>query len=273
MATFSALPSGAARPKVRIYQTLREALRARGPVEHLRIAASDLRRVSPAVRALLKRLRVLELRIRRTTSLPTAVLGCERLEVLKVGVEDTIDDWVDRRRGLKTLPSALDKLSRLRRLDLSFNQLTTLPAALRRLKALRVLSLQGNQLARWPSVLSELSRLRELDLSLNPLTRVPSSIAKLRLLERLNLDAGAGEGPYGGKLSQFPVGLLRLSKLRVLVLGGQPFEAWLAPLSKMQQLRVLQLGEWVKSRSSDPRALEKLRRLRPRLAIVVDAYD
>lgn len=260
-----------AESKPRIYRSLREARRAGATLRHLRLSARELALVRSGDAAMLRRVTVLELTIGKERALPAALFHCRALEVLRVST--LLEAWRAEERGLKSLTPRIASLKRLRVLDLSFNQLTTLPAALAKLSRLQMLNLSGNQLERLPSVVSRLTGLRTLDLSLNPLRQLPPTLAKLQRLERLDLGAGGGEGPYGELIRDFPAVLVKLPRLRELVIDRQPFERWLPGLVSLTSLRLLRLGEWFRARSSNPRALETLRRMRPKLKIDVTAYD
>ena len=169
-----------------------------------------------------------------------------------------------------TLPAALGRLTRLRRLDLGGNRLGgsipaelgdlvdleelslrndddyldpdddgltgAVPAALGNLANLTRLDLRENDLSEpIPAALGNLTRLRELDLGRNGFTgAIPAELANLTALRRLDL----GRNRLTGAI---PVSLGRLTGLRELVLGGNdlapgPLPAWLEGLDGLTEL-------------------------------------
>jgi leucine-rich repeat protein SHOC2 len=78
------------------------------------------------------------------------------------------------------VPAEIGRLSALRTLDLSDNQLTSLPAEIGQLTALRQLFLYGNQLTSVPAEIGQLTLLTYLGLCVNQLTSVPAAIRELR---------------------------------------------------------------------------------------------
>ncbi|KAK9096150.1 hypothetical protein Sjap_021647 [Stephania japonica] len=129
---------------------------------------------------------------------------------------EELDLWYNAFVG--TLSSfAWSKLSSLRMLDLSGNQLTgTIPSSLSKLSQLEELDLGNNAFVGNLSSIawSNLSSLRMLDLSGNQLTgTIPSSLSKLSQLEELDL----GNNAFVGSLSSFAWS--NLSSLRKLDLS------------------------------------------------------
>ena len=169
-----------------------------------------------------------------------------------------------------TLPAALGRLTRLRRLDLGGNRLSgsipadlgdlvdleelslwndddyldpdddgltgAVPAALGNLANLTRLDLRENDLSEpIPAALGNLTRLRELDLGRNGFTgAIPTELGNLTGLRRLDL----GRNRLTGAI---PAELGRLTGLRELVLGGNdlapgPLPAWLEGLDGLTEL-------------------------------------
>ena len=89
---------------------------------------------------------------------------------------------------LTSVPESLWRLSKLGDLYLNDNQLTSVPESLGCLPNLEQLYLSANQLTSLPESLGRLSNLRELYLRENQLTSLPGSLARLEKLERLGLD-------------------------------------------------------------------------------------
>jgi hypothetical protein len=137
-----------------------------------------------------------------------------------------------------TLPDSIGNFSKLRTLDLNYNELEgDIPAQLGDLSELIDLNLSDNFLSgSLPSGIGDLSQLEDLDLTANELAgNIPPQIANLSNLIRLYLY----DNFFTGNL---PNGLAGLTKLKVLDLGsnyfGGPIPAQLQQLSKLQELRL-----------------------------------
>ena len=78
------------------------------------------------------------------------------------------------------VPAEIGRLSALRVLDLSYNQLTSLPMEIWQLTSLRGLYLRGNLLMSVPAEIGQLTSLRGLYLRDNELTTLPAAIRELR---------------------------------------------------------------------------------------------
>ena len=92
-----------------------------------------------------------------------------RVEVLGLG------SW-----GLCAVPAEIGRLSALRKLHLSGNQLTSVPAEIGQLTSLTELYLRSNRLTSVPAEIGQLTSLTHLDLAGNQLTSVPTAICELR---------------------------------------------------------------------------------------------
>ena len=89
------------------------------------------------------------------------------------------------------VPAEIGRLSALRELDLSYNQLTSLPAEIWQLTALQVLALNDNQLTSVPAEIGQLTSLEVLWLNDNKLTTLPAAIGELRAAGcDVEMDAG-----------------------------------------------------------------------------------
>jgi len=73
------------------------------------------------------------------------------------------------------LPSEIGKLTKLKRLNASHNQMTGLPAEIGRLQALEELDISSNQITGLPLELKNLTQLKVLDISGNPYSRTDLS--------------------------------------------------------------------------------------------------
>ena len=122
---------------------------------------------------------------------------------IKYGLKRTIqvynatsgDNWANNDNWLSDKPLGewhgvtTDSDGRVRRLDLSGNQLSEVPPELGSLSNLEWLWLQRNQLSEVPSELGSLSNLEWLDLSHNRLTEIPGELGNLSNLESLYLSS------------------------------------------------------------------------------------
>lgn len=95
--------------------------------------------------------------------------------------------WV-RTTGIKAVPPELGRLSKLKKLDLSFNpELTELPPELGDLESLESLNLNRTGLTTLPDALERLKRLTFLDLQSTPLTTLPPVLFRMTWLRTVDL--------------------------------------------------------------------------------------
>ncbi|WP_434348833.1 leucine-rich repeat domain-containing protein [Myxococcus virescens] len=95
--------------------------------------------------------------------------------------------WV-RTTGIKAVPPELGRLSKLKKLDLSFNpELTELPPDLGDLESLESLNLNRTGLTTLPDALERLKRLTFLDLQSTPLTTLPPVLFRMTWLRTVDL--------------------------------------------------------------------------------------
>jgi hypothetical protein len=152
----------------------------------------------------------LDLRGIKLNSFPAEALGHPQLEVLILngdyGTENNI-----------TLPVGIEKLPRLKSLQLASCQLNTLPAEIGQLTNLQSLDLRNNQLSSLPaeSALWRMKNLQSLDLRNNKLSRLPAEVGQLKNLQSLNLSVN--------KLSSLPAEIRGLKSLKELYLRENPF--------------------------------------------------
>ncbi|MDP1723914.1 MAG: leucine-rich repeat domain-containing protein [Alphaproteobacteria bacterium] len=153
-------------------------------------------------------------------------LSLKTIELL-CNIENLTDLYV-RDAGLKFIPDAIQKLSKLKTLDLSYNELmelpevignmrdlddinldhnrlSDLPETMVNLKKLSALSLKGNKFQVVPAVIQYFSELLYLNLDQNNLLNVPSFIAKLQKLDTLTILENPafqmnGQGDHLGKM-------------------------------------------------------------------------
>ena len=109
------------------------------------------------------------------------------------------------------VPAEIGRLSALRELNLTDNQLTSVPAEIGQLASLRQLDLYCSRLTSLPAEIGQLMSLAELWLYSNQLTRLPAEIGQLTSLRELNLG--------GNQLTTVPAEIGQLAALQVLYLG------------------------------------------------------
>ena len=97
---------------------------------------------------------------------------------------------------------------------MSYNQLVGLPTNIQRLTKLERLDLDGNKLTELPTEIGDLRELRWLWVSNNQLVGLPTSIQRLTKLETLHLD--------GNKLTELPAEIGDLRKLIWLIVDRNP---------------------------------------------------
>ena len=116
------------------------------------------------------------------------------------------------------VPAEIGRLSALRVLILSVNELTSLPAEIGQLTSLEWLSLYGNELTSVPAEIGQLTSLRKLHLFLNQLTSVPAEIGQLTSLRELFL--------RGNQLTTLPARIreLRAAGCEVHMNNGVTFD-------------------------------------------------
>ncbi|ORX77338.1 L domain-like protein [Anaeromyces robustus] len=89
---------------------------------------------------------------------------------------------------ITSIPSKIENLKKLRRLDLRVNKLTELPKEIGKLSNLKYLKLSNNDIVSLPSSIGNLKSLIKLYFTNCKLTSIPSSIKNLVNLEELVLD-------------------------------------------------------------------------------------
>lgn len=131
---------------------------------------------------------------------------CSKLVELNANFNQ-LDSW---------LPVLGWKLTKLRKLELHFNNLVGLPESFGHMKALKHLDLRNNRLRSLPSSIGMLSQLETLDLSrnFNNLCTLPDSIGELLCLSVLDLSFN--------QIRELPASLGTLTNLKQLMLDQNP---------------------------------------------------
>ncbi|XP_045499874.1 leucine-rich repeat-containing protein 58 [Colias croceus] len=157
---------------------------------------------------------------------------------------------------IKALPSAINKFSNLKFLDISNNRLTVLPDVLKNCaltsliakhnyltneslpksfyeakNTLKELNLSGNKLNFFPEQVLELSSLRYLYLGGNNIVNIPKDIWKLNSLRILSIG--------GNNIAEVPDSVGALKALQALVLSDNQIEQLPASIANLNQLRSL----------------------------------
>ncbi len=211
--------------------------------------------------------RFLEQKIRALPASLFAATGLRRLicssQKLSSGVPREIGKLTGLRElvlsgdELESLPDEIGELRNLTRLCLAPNRLASLPSSIGKLTALRQLQLAGNQLTSLPESVGELAALEELELRDNQLTELPRSIGRLDRLRKLELSRNPlralPEGLTTTALGAFEIKelpaldvaqaldvLARVPTLRTLALYGSGGEP-LPALDRLRQVTTLRL--------------------------------
>ncbi len=157
------------------------------------------------------------------TRIPSAFARLKKLRRLRLSFND-----------LSKLSDDLGELEELEELDLESNRLTELPAAIGRLRRLRVLKLSGNRLKALPACVGDLAALEELDVSSNALGTLPEAIGQLQHLRAL--DASFNQ------LTELPPSLVSCRSLTTLDLTSNRIASLPADLGQLQALKELRLA-------------------------------
>ncbi|CAH8847844.1 unnamed protein product [Trichobilharzia szidati] len=162
----------------------------------------------------LTNLEQLDLRYNRLDGpLPTCICGLCNLEHLLL-TYNKLTHIVDEIKYLKhlsvlvvsrnlirqDLPSSIGELTKLVKLDLSFNHITFLPDSIGQCTSLRDLNLQHNQLTKLPDSIGNLVNLCRLSIKYNQLVEIPASLANCVKLDEFNVE--------NNQLSSLPHNLL-----------------------------------------------------------------
>lgn len=136
---------------------------------------------------------------------------------------------------LKVVPSRLAKLTQLKKLDLSFNELPDFPEWLpTHLTKLESLKLDNTGLTLIPSAVCNLPRLTHLDLGNNKISHIPAEIGKLKSLVALNL--------CDNQITEIPEEIGNLTQLTTLHLFLNKITEIPKEIGKLGKLKILDLS-------------------------------
>jgi Leucine-rich repeat (LRR) protein len=155
-----------------------------------------------------------------------------------------VPEWVWQRTELETLVLAdnqlsdvsvqIERLKKLRMLDLGHNRLTHVPDAVAGLDGLTdFLYLHDNQLTALPPSLGRLTKLRYLNISANAFEVLPESISCMASLIELRAS--------GNRLTSLPDSIGRLLRLRELHLRNNQLTSLPESIGALQELRQIDL--------------------------------
>uniref|UniRef100_A0A914XB08 PDZ domain-containing protein n=1 Tax=Plectus sambesii TaxID=2011161 RepID=A0A914XB08_9BILA len=136
---------------------------------------------------------------------------------------------------IKELSKSLFRLHKLRRLNLSDNDIYRLPPDISSLQSLVELNLSRNDISDIPENLKFCKMLMFLDLSSNPITRLPATITQLRSLTTLGLNDVS--------LTQLPQDIGQLVNLKSLEVRENLIRTLPTSIAFLAQLQRLDLGQ------------------------------
>lgn len=115
-------------------------------------------------------------------------------------------------KGLTSLPQYIPNMINLVELDISNNNLTgALPSQIESLRNLKRLNASNNQMTGIPAQIGQLTKLEELDFSNNMITGLPNEIKNLKNLKTFNLT--------GNNYSKMDLAQIKLALPNLKVIG------------------------------------------------------
>ncbi len=115
-------------------------------------------------------------------------------------------------RELTEFPPSIELFTNLEVLDLGGNQLTTIPSSICNLTKLHFLDISRNELTSLPENIGALTSLQTFDFSGNKISKLPESFSNLKNI--VNLGAGFN------RLSEIPDALSNMPNLEILMING-----------------------------------------------------
>lgn len=132
---------------------------------------------------------------------------------------------------LPKVPTNIERLSRLKELYLSHNNITELPGWITDLSELCIADFSGNLLKETPEDLAGWKALHTLYLAVNQFETFPAEVCDLTSLKRLRLS--------GNRLSQLPTHLGKLTGLEELHLRSNRLTALPSEIGRLENLKLL----------------------------------
>jgi Leucine-rich repeat (LRR) protein len=126
---------------------------------------------------------------------------------------------------LVKIPSCIFSLSKLKHLDLSYNNIAEFSSEINLLKELEYLDLSGNKIKKIGDEIGNLKNLLFLNLSNNKIVTISPKIGDLKLLNYLMLE----ENP---EIVNFPKELYSFPNLKFLSVKNTPMEKKIKPINK-----------------------------------------
>jgi Leucine-rich repeat (LRR) protein len=183
------------------------------------------------------RRRIEECKEKRLTELDLSNFGKEKLIAIPAEVFDFI--WLKKLdlsyNQLSKLSDSITVLQNLSYLDLRSNQLSKLPNSISRLQNLSYFDLRSNQLSKLPNSIFLLQNLSYLDLSNNQLSEIPDSIGNIQNLSKLDLRSN--------QLRKIPDSISRLQNLSKLDLSDNQLNEIPDSIGNLQNLANLDLSD------------------------------
>ncbi len=138
--------------------------------------------------------------------------------------------------GLDSLPESIGEMQNLEELDLSLLDLKKLPDSFKYLTKLKKLNLGYNDFEAFPSQIFALENLEELNLELSLIKHIPDDIRKLTKLKVLILDDNYFEG--------FPVAVTHLANLEELSITSSNISFLPDEIANLQGLKRVNLSSF-----------------------------
>ena len=148
-------------------------------------------------------------------------------------VESAQDDTQLLRDRLLEVPNSISRLTQLKKLNLSHNQLGSLPEWISQLTQLESLDLSCNQLTSLPESIGELKRLKTLIIASNRLETIPVSIGQLVSLHTIVLDQN--------RIESLPESLGQLKRLNTISVDRNRLSSIPESIGMLDRLQTLSI--------------------------------
>lgn len=162
-------------------------------------------------------------------------------------------------KNISKLPPEIGCLENLTEINLSYNNLKSLPKELKHISNLHLLNLGYNQFTVIPDAIFSLSNLEFLNLEANMIKEIPSAIGKLNKLTYLNL--------FANQVSELPSDFYHLSSLRHLNMALNQLSKLPEDFVKLKDIVELEL--WLNKFDLIPDVLSRL----PKLLDLYNSFD